>query len=77
MEWNGLKSSLKIFPFLNEQKDNFNPIFHNFEPNRVRKKSFLARTQILRWLNNRFSADDEYNPLNKENLPLPLQMQLS
>ena len=76
MESNGLKPSLKIFPFLNEQKDNFNPLFHNFEPNRVRKKSFLARTQILRWLNNRFSAD-EYNPLNKENLPLPLQMQLS
>ena len=77
MEWNGLKSSLKIFPFLNEQKDNFNPLFHNFEPNRVRRKSFLARTQILRRLNNSFSADDEYNPLNKENLPLPLQMQLS
>ena len=40
------------------------------------KKLVLARYEILGWLFNIFTADDEYTPHHRENLPLLLQMQL-
>ena len=41
------------------------------------KKSFLVRSQILGLLVNTLTANYEYSRSNRENLPLPIQIQLS
>ena len=42
-----------------------------------RKKSLFLTCLILGWLVNTLSADEKYPVLNKDNLTIPIQMQLS
>ena len=41
------------------------------------RKALLFPCQILRLLVNTFAADDKYPVLSKENLTIPIEMQLS
>ena len=41
------------------------------------KKLFLVRSEISGLLVNMLTANYEYSRINRENLPLPIQMQLS
>ena len=41
------------------------------------KKPFLVKSEILGLLVNTLTTDDEYSRSNRENLPLPIQRQLS
>ena len=55
----------------------FYPTLKSFLANLSEKKSFISRSEILRLLLNRLTASYEYSPSNTDNLPLPVQMQLS
>ena len=41
------------------------------------KKSYSVRSEILRLIVNMLTTNDEYSGSYRENLPLPIQMQLS
>ena len=55
----------------------FYPTFSSFFTNLSEKKSFSVRSEILGLLPNTLTTNYEYYHNNTDNLPLPLQMQLS
>ena len=62
----------------NLQKSTFIILFHHSEPNKLsQKKLFLTRSEILGLLVNTLTANYEYSRSNRENLPLPIQINLS
>ena len=52
-------------------------IYGSLETRLSLKKSLLVICKILRLFLNKFTADDKYSLLNRENLTQPIQMQLS
>ena len=68
-----VNESLKL---LKSAEKYFYPTFSSFLVKLSQKKSFLVRSEILGLLVNTFSANYEYCN-NTDNLPLPVQMELS
>ena len=61
---------------LKSKEKHFYSAFSSFWAKLSYKKSFLVRYEILGLLFNTLTADYQYSRSNRENLPLPIQMQL-
>ena len=71
---NGLTSLKNL---ITEKKITFILLFHYSKTNWVWKMLFLIRSEILRLLVNTLTANCEYSRSNRENLLLPIQINLS
>ena len=56
---------------------NFYPTFSSFWAELSKKKLFLIRSEVLGLLDNTLNANYEYFRSNRENLPLPIQIESS
>ena len=61
----------------NLQKSTFILVFLHSEPNWVKKKLFSIISEILRLVDNTFTGNYEYSRSKRENLPLPIQINIS
>ena len=62
---------------LKSAEKHFRRTFSSFRTKLNLKKSFLLRSEISRLFVSMLSAGDKYSRHNRENLPLPIQIQLS
>ena len=62
---------------LKSAQNYFYPTFSSFWAKLSWKKLFLITSEILELLVNSLTANYEYSRSNRENLPLPIQIQLS
>ena len=62
---------------LNSPSHHIYRIYWSLERKLCSKKSLLLTSKFLRLLSNTLATDEKYPVLNRENLTIPIQMQLS